>query len=68
MSHKTASSAWHDVLRRVDSFAAKVQPIFAANGWKWGANGVPGVDDIAALASSLAWEALREVEKSGKEH
>lgn len=68
---KTPNAAWASLLDRIKDFSSKAQPMFEANNWTWGTLDegmrVPSQQNLEATLYSLAWEALREAEKDGKQ-
>ena len=48
-----------DLDRQVSEFAAKVAPLFQANGWTWGKDNTPSVFDIESTLVFLINEVAR---------
>lgn len=57
-------ACWANLLNEAPAFCARIQPIYALNGWKLYPFGspdyrVPTAEELYAIVHSIAWEAYR---------
>jgi len=65
MASETLREAHTKMLGEITPFALKALPLFQANNWTWGKDGVPTQLMLEGCIDRMGWEAYKEADKNG---